>query len=69
MNSTAGETKHNQNPPLMLDFSMKYKDWSKDVSLSLGKQRLDGFEDVGNISLESCKAFLYQFETDRARFL
>ena len=48
---------------------MKCKDWSKDDSFSVGKQRLDGLEDVRNISLESCGAFLYQFKTSRARFL
>ena len=53
----------------MFFFSMKCKDWSEDVSLIVGKRRLDGFEDVGNISLESCKAFLNQFEAGRAIFL
>ena len=48
---------------------MKCKDWFKDVSLSVDKRRLDSLEDVRNISLKSCKAFLNQFKTSRARFL
>ena len=53
----------------MLNFSRESKDWTEDVCLGVGKRRLDSLEDVGNIGLEGCKAFLNQLEAGRARFL
>ena len=48
---------------------MKCKDWTKDVSLSLAKLRLDGLDDFGDVRFKSCEPFLNQFKTSRARFL
>ena len=53
----------------MLKFSIKCKDWTEDVGLCVSKRRLDSLEDVGNVSLKGCKAFLNQFEASRARSL
>ena len=53
----------------MLKFSIECKDWTKDVGLNVIEQRLDSLENVGNVSLEGCEAFLNQLEAGRARFL
>ena len=69
MNSMTGEAKYNQDPSLVLNFSRESKDWTENVCLRVGEWRLDSLEDVGNVGLEGCKAFLNQFEAGRARFL
>ena len=66
MNSMAGEAKHNQNSSFVLNVYMKCKDWTKDVSLSVGKWRLDSLEDIRDVSLKSCEALLNQCKTSRA---
>ena len=45
---------------------MNCKDWTKDISLSIDKWRLDGLEDVWDVNLKSCEALLNQFKTSRA---
>ena len=68
MNSMTGETKYNQNPSFMLNFSMKCKDWTKDVSLSLSKWRLDGLRMSGTSASKAVKIFLTSLRQARYDF-
>ena len=63
-----GEAEHNQNPSLELLSVLIGKYGSKDISLTIGEGRLDGFEDIRDISLECREGFLVELDAPRARF-
>ena len=69
MHPATGKTEDYQDPPLGLGAVFVRKDGSEYVSLAVGERRLDGFEDVRDISFKCCEWNLVQLDTSRARFL
>jgi len=69
MHPATGKTENDQDPPLGLDTVFVSKDGSENVSLTVGERRLDGFEDIRDVSLKCSEWNLVQFDASRARFL
>ena len=69
MHPATGKTENDQDPPLGLDAVLVSKDGSENVSLTVGERRLNGFEDVRDVSLKCSEWNLVQFDASRARFL
>ena len=66
VHSAAREAQDNQNPSFELLSVLVGKYGSKYISLAVSEGRLNGLEDVRDISLECREWFLVEFDTPRA---
>ena len=58
VDSITGEAQDHENPSFELEASMLSEDGPKDVRLAEGEWRLGGLEDIRDINLKGCEAFL-----------